>query len=179
MPPDDEASQAGMWQDSYMRTITLVSCFALFAVAGCDDGGGDKDRQPRDADASATITSGSYEISSFDVHKDGCDLNYSASDFNGNVINVTVTGNSADLNGLVISFSNGVVSGSEVQTGEDVLGDGSCLVDITTSDEGTIPANDEIDLVESLEVSNPVGDCSPVPVDLPCESRYFARLTKQ
>lgn len=162
-----------------MRPISLLSCLVALAVVGCDDGGSDKDRQPRDADASATITSGFYEISHFDVHKDGCDLDYSASDFNGNVIDVTVTGNSADLNGLTISFSNGVVSGSQVRAGEDVFGDGSCLVDIATSDEGTIPANDELDLVESVEVSNPTGDCSAVPVDLPCESRYFARLTKQ
>lgn len=179
MPPLRQPQQARMWHDAPMRTSTaVVGVAVLLSLSGCADEK-DSNRKPRDADPNATITTGTYELSHFDMHKDGCDTNYSASDFNGSFLSVTITGNSGDLNGVLFSFSNGVVTGSDFIAGQDVFGDNSCFVDISISEDGTIPENDQIDVIETTEISNPTGDCGAISVDLPCETRFFVRLTKQ
>lgn len=158
--------------------VLLAAALALLA-AGCGDEA-DKDAKPRSGDPNATLLSGTYVVSKADIHKDGCDLNYSAGDLNGSVLSVTVAGASVDINGIPATLSGGNLSGSSTSAGEDVFGDGSCLVDITTSDDGTVPEDNQMDVVESVVVDNASGaGCSQVPVDLPCETRYFARLTLQ
>ena len=162
-----------------IRSAALISVFALPA-AGCgDDGGGGGDRQPRDANPSATLSSGIYEISDADMHSDGCDLG-SASDLNGASVTVTVSGSTVTIGSVDTTLSNGNITGSLNSPGEDVFGDGSCLVDFLTEEDGTVPENNQIDVVESVTVSNPVGQgCSQIPVNLPCTSTYFVRLTAQ
>lgn len=162
-----------------MRILRTASLLLLAVLGGCTGGDDDSDRQPREGDPSATLSSGSYEVSRADVHSDGCESGVKAGDLNGGVIPVVVTGNDVDINQIPATLSNGNITGSRTLTGVDLIGDGSCLGDVTTSEEGTAPETDMMELVESITVSNPSGaGCSAVPVDLPCTTSYFARLTK-
>lgn len=154
-----------------------------FIAVGCsgDGGGGGSRTQPRAGDANAVITDGNYVISDADIHKDNCQLGYSAGDFNGGIEIVTVSSGGAIVVGDTdLTLTNGELTGTAFPVQTDPFGDGSCIVDITQSEEGTVPENDVMEVVQTVRADNPVGaGCGQVPVSLPCETAYFLKFTKQ
>ena len=164
--------QAHSCDNCCMRNALLA--VALLA-AGCTGGGDDSREEPRDADPSATITSGIYDVSHFERYSDGCDLDPSAEEF----VAVTVSGNDVTVEDIDLSLSAGILSGVDLQSDVDLLGGGVCTGDVTQAVDGTVPENDQIDVVNAITVSNPQGTCDALPVDLPCTTEIFFRLTKQ
>lgn len=157
----------------YDLPAVLAVALALLA-AGCADESDSKEK-PRSADPDATLTTGSYSVSHADVYEDGCELGFTAGSLNGSLVPVTVSGASLDINGVAATLSAGNISGGTTRAGEDVEFD--CVADITISEDGTAPGDNQMDLVETIYIDNPVGaGCSSIPVALPCTTRYFARL---
>ena len=162
-----------------LAAVLLGLSFLALGCSGDGGGGGGSDTQPRSANPAAVITEGTYVITDADIHSDGCQLGYTASDFNGGTEFVTVaSGGLITIGSTDVTLANGVITGDDTPVNTSPIA--NCTVDVTQSEEGTVPENDVMEVVQNTHAENPVGDgCDDIPVSLPCDTAYFIKFTKQ
>ena len=154
------------------KFLLVVGGIGVMALAAaCSSGGGSK----------GSWSSGTYNVTNGAFAGDGCNLaslGVDPTQLNATGVTMTITGNTMDFGGLILTGSGAVFSEST----NDVLAiNGTCSLDQATTIKLSASGTDKGTLKESANFTKDASstDCSASPITVPCSSALQANVAKQ
>lgn len=166
------------------RALFWLVVFGFAFSVGCGPSGDDDDDN-----TTYTVESGVYTFANTAVAEDGCGLGTTPGDLDGTTTELVVNGSTIEVDGgsagggfdMTMSGNNASYS----ETGQqDFNGNGiDCILDVAQAIDGTLTANNEIDISQDVDASvNSGTQCDQVETALgitfPCHTGLSSHLSR-